>query len=38
MQDPLHACAGESSVDQLVEIIKVIVISTREDVYSMNPN
>ena len=31
-------CAGESGVDQLVEIIKVLGTPTREEIYSMNPN
>ena len=30
--------AGESGVDQLVEIIKVLGTPTREEIYSMNPN
>ena len=35
----LHGCmAGESGVDQLVEIIKVLGTPTREEIYSMNPN
>jgi len=29
---------GESGVDQLVEIIKVLGTPTREEIYSMNPN
>lgn len=33
----LHG-AGESGVDQLVEIIKVLGTPTREEIYSMNPN
>lgn len=31
-------CVGESGVDQLVEIIKVLGTPTREEIYSMNPN
>jgi len=33
-----HADVGESGVDQLVEIIKVLGTPTREEIYSMNPN
>jgi hypothetical protein len=29
---------GESSVDQLVEIIKILGTPTREQIHSMNPN
>eukprot|EP00959_Pyramimonas_sp_CCMP1952_P469376 9494832-Pyramimonas_sp.AAC.2 len=29
---------GESGVDQLVEIIKVLGTPTREEIHSMNPN
>lgn len=32
------ACTGESGVDQLVEIIKVLGTPTREEIYAMNPN
>ena len=34
----LYVAAGESGVDQLVEIIKVLGTPTREEIYSMNPN
>ena len=34
----LLCMAGESGVDQLVEIIKVLGTPTREEIYSMNPN
>jgi hypothetical protein len=36
-----HVCcrhAGESGVDQLVEIIKVLGTPTKEEIHAMNPN
>lgn len=38
MHDKTLGCAGESGVDQLVEIIKVLGTPTREEIYAMNPN
>ena len=38
-QDLLTCChAGESGVDQLVEIIKVLGTPSREEIHAMNPN
>ena len=34
----LQCMSGESGVDQLVEIIKVLGTPTREEIYAMNPN
>jgi hypothetical protein len=33
-----HVHAGESGVDQLVEIIKVLGTPTKEEIHAMNPN
>jgi glycogen synthase kinase 3 beta len=34
----LRVLAGESGVDQLVEIIKVLGTPTKEEIHAMNPN
>jgi glycogen synthase kinase 3 beta len=33
-----HTQTGESGVDQLVEIIKVLGTPTKEEIHAMNPN
>lgn len=38
LDDLLYCQSGESGVDQLVEIIKVLGTPTKEEIHSMNPN